>query len=398
MGARLHDDLGRFLLETLPTRNLAGCYDDPDLMPSLAVQQNDEKDLYITRGIKGLPDLGDGECQSVTVEHDEAVDTTAKLEAEMRALPAESTVDGTDYRTVHHVLSSGGVLLCRYRDQALELIKGTASNIKKLDKKARKRETTQKEREAIAKKTAFLNSQVGEVDSLNRRVSALVNDLVALPAVGTSPPTASRAAGLAKDVKEMIMEAFGFAYRYASKTLAVMSCSVFDCSSKALSSLAFTPDNLATWELKEIIMKNAIDMYTKGQITVIVGADKAFAAAADSDQDGFAKNVTTAKKEVEELTALIPPKAGYVAVSVKKWRRTRDLRDAAEELLRNPHATANGAKREAWMDDAVQCTSIQRWRRFLLKWNVVQISVYLAGYDTLGMAHSIHHCLTPPHT
>ena len=57
---------------------------------------------------------------------------------------------------------------------------------------------------------------------------------------------------------------------------------------------------------------------------------------------------------------------------------------AAEELLRNPDAVNAGAKREDWMDHEIYSTSIDRWRRFLLAWDITHISVYLPGYDTLG--------------
>jgi hypothetical protein len=239
----------------------AGRYSLPSLWPSLCVQQNDEKDIYATRGIKGLVDLGDGECQRVMSAFKDGVDVVATEETALRGLPALSVL----IPSVHaRACASLGIvsieLLDRYDAEAQRNVARIKERIRKMNAKLLRRDLSQREREASARSLADLNGIIGEVDSLNRRVSVLKTELSTTFAAGSAAPTAGKAAGLAKDLKGLLGEAFDLRQRGASKALAVMSCSIFDCSDKALSSLYFTPDDLKTWQLKEAIVRNALDL------------------------------------------------------------------------------------------------------------------------------------------
>ena len=79
------------------------------------------------------------------------------------------------------------------------------------------------------------------------------------------------------------------------------------------------------------------------------------------------------------------PNTGRSYKAKGRARRKRAVLAAAEELLRDPRAITAGAKREAWMDHAVESRSIERWRTFLHTWHIDKISVWLFGFDALGV-------------
>ena len=364
--------------------NYACALSDPAIWSALTVQQNDEKDMQPARGLKGLCDLGDGACQRIVAEHCAAVAAVEAEEAALRKLPAADAMAQPAFAQTASVVREQLATLKVYDAKATGEVERLRARVKELEARQRKRTTLQKERERLARKVGDLNVLIGEVDSLHRRVMHLSHTLGTTFGRGVAPPDHAKAAGLAKDLKELLSEAFNLAHRPASKALAVMCCSVFDCSDKALSALYFTPDNLKTWQLREAIVRNALDMYSKGMITLAIGADKAFATAADWDLDGFPKTVTAAKRDVEELTRLIPDQTGMVTVPVAKWRRLRDVRAAAEQLLTHPLAIAAGIQRVEWMDAKVESRSIDRWRAFLQQWDITHIQVQIIGFDHLG--------------
>ena len=71
-----------------------GIYSDERLWPKLIIAQNDEKDMKTTRGINGLPDMGDGVAQRITTAFYDGFNALEAGLEPLRKLPPTAAAHG----------------------------------------------------------------------------------------------------------------------------------------------------------------------------------------------------------------------------------------------------------------------------------------------------------------
>ena len=353
-------------------------------MATLESASHDEKDMKRMPG--WLVDLGDGKTQQILDEYNAHVDAAKKLLVEFRALVAQSSTPADEYGRAIDVLTDAALVLAKYRKQAMRSIPKWVARTQKLEKLKTKVGPAHKDFEKHAKSIGVLNSLIAEVQSFDRRavgLDALIKQLPALAALPAAPQTASSMSALLHDIVELLLRGLELGHAPASKALAFINTSLLDVSSSSVSSLFFTPDELKTWQVREMAHRVICESYAKGKRVVSIAADKAFAAANHWCMLGYPKTRTAALREVEYFQKLLRDKTGTVKVSVKHWPRTDDLRQVAESLLRDPDAIASGIKREDWMDNPHESMTRERWRDFLLRWDVESTGIHFIGIQEL---------------
>ena len=278
-------------------------------------------------------------------------------------------------------------MLAGYRQSAQATSAHWAKRVAALQALLRKHGAAHKDYERRVRSMGSLNSLIADVQAFDRRTAAwaaLVQQLPAPPAAaGAALPTTSAIASLLVDDKELLERGLALGNAPCSKAMAFMASSVLDLSGSSLASLCFTPDQLKTWQLREMADRVIAEQHERGVRIIGVAADKAFAAANGWDLAGYPKTRTAAMREVEYFQKILPKSTGPVSVLVKHWPRTADLRAAAEALLRDPRAILAGCERQAWMDHVRQSQSRERWVDFLLQWDVDRISVRMIGIEAL---------------
>jgi outer membrane murein-binding lipoprotein Lpp len=330
----------------------AGRYSDPDLWPSLYGLQHDEKDMFRVVGRAGLQDWGDGDCQERLAALDAATDDLGEVAKALRAaVPGDLAAYGEARRTLQQTLA----LLRQYAavaDASIEQLNAKVAALRaKLAKLAM---DAVKQRERLSKHLTFLAVRSSEVSSFSIHVATHGSDVDALPAAPAAAHTAARLGTMLDDQKGLLETGFGLANAPASKVLATCLCSVFDCSPWTTGALFFTVDDAKTWQIREAVYRAILSAIDVGMYPALIGADKAYMSAAHWDLRGFPLTRTAALKEVEYLTSVIRWQSGNYDVSVQCWPRTDDLRDYAEEILRDPRAAADGFVRQPWMDEFVE--------------------------------------------
>ena len=368
-------------------RQWRGLYCAPSLWPTLVGLQHDEKDLFSQRGSKGLQDWGDDEAQRLTTQLEDALGILA---ARMALLQARSPHEMLD---VQRLADSSSTLLShigqlRRYSEAAALLNGQRDKQRLRLERKKKRMTSVARCEGIERRIAEINGRCAEVVSFDDRTKALSAGVAALPAAPAAACTTTSMLALLGELKALLELGFALANAPASKMLAVCTKSVFDCSKHSVNSLYWTVDDAKTWQVREAVYRSIEDSCTKGLVPLFVGADKAYAAAAHCDLEGYPKTRSAAKREVEYLTSIMRMKSGRQDVSIKNWRRTIDLREATKELLSDPRARAAGIVHEPWMDDFYKSQTRERWRDFLLAAGMVNIEVWLTGVDGLGVLRS----------
>ena len=80
---------------------------DPRLWPKLCIMQQDEKDMKTTRGVNGLPDMGDGETQRITSAFYDGYNAIESALEPLRKLPPQATLTLPIYAAARAALLAG---------------------------------------------------------------------------------------------------------------------------------------------------------------------------------------------------------------------------------------------------------------------------------------------------
>ena len=355
-------------------------YADPKLWSSLEITCHDEKDMKLMRG--WLCDLGDGECQRIFARQNDALDAAKMLRAELRSLPAQSTLPSEEYGRTMSFLSAHKPLIAKYESLCLERSSHWEKRIAAIQKLQQKHGPSHKDYARRVKLIGDLNGLAAEVDAYDRRVAAwtaLVQQLPAPAALSAAPQTAQHVASVIVDAIGLLETGLELGETPCSKAMAFITSSAFDVAGSSLSRLHFTPADLKTWQVGEMLYRHVIEEYRHGKRVVGISADKAFAKMNGWDRAGYPMLRTAVLREVEYMLKFLPEKSGEVEVSIRHWPRTKDVRAVCEEALRDPRAIVHGMQREDWMDDFVLSQTRDRWVEFALSWHLEKVRVPVIG-------------------
>ena len=355
-----------------------------EMLHVLSFAQHDEKDIFRTRGVDGLPDFGDGETQGLEDEYRGAVAAVELAMVPLRSLPPRAVLSAADFAAAAAALRAAAPLLDKYMRDAMARVPQRETHAAKLRKRAADKPA---QAARLAKHILFLTEQIAEAATCQRRMTAWAADVAALPATPAAEHTSSVLLDLLKDHQSLLKEAFSLAQQPASKALAVIFTSAFQSPAWTLGSLFFTVDETKTWEMREAVHRALIAAYERsGTVTALVGADKAYISAAHWDLAGHPLTRTAAKKLIEYMSSLTQRTTSVREVSVKNWPFTADLCALAKKVLAHPKAAANGVVPQPWMDDFVSSQTRERWRDFLVAVGIKKISVTVLGIDGLERA------------
>ena len=360
----------------------AGMYGSSECWQSLIGVQHDEKDIYRTEGAGGIQDWGDGNAQQLL---DRLATTRAAVATglkELRRLPAGAQLDLAQYTPRAAELCNALKLLQEYQeavDGRITLVE--AKTTKLIAKQGRLGAGQAAQHASIDKYVSFNRDWCGRVSSVKARTAALRGAVSALPATPQYEHSSTFMAPLFEDADVLLEKAFALSQVPASKLLAVVYASIFQCSPWCVGSIYFTVDDAKVWQIREAVYRSMVDAYDRGLLPTFIGADKAFMPAAHWDLEGYACTRTAALREIEYMAAIVPRKSGYRSVSVKHWPRTNDLKRRALELINDPRAPH--ITEQPWMRDFVSAQFRERWRDFLLGVGQTKLEVRLTGLDGL---------------
>ena len=222
----------------------AGIFYDPDLWDRLIGMQHDEKDIYRQVGVKGLLDWGDGEAKSKIDELEAANSSVTQAVGNLRKLAPLAAADQSHYQAVIDELRDRLAQLRRYGAEAAERGKRLAAKATQARAKFNKLvagETT---------KMTSLRNQIELCEGLVKAISSNKDSIDQLAADVTSASsstrttrhTASALIELLERAQKLLGAAFDLANSPASKVLAMVSCSLFNCDAWTVAATYIFPD------------------------------------------------------------------------------------------------------------------------------------------------------------
>ena len=259
----------------------AGMYGSSECWQSLIGVQHDEKDIYRTEGAGGIQDWGDGNAQQLL---DRLATTRAAVATglkELRRLPAGAQLDLAQYTPRAAELCNALKLLQEYQeavDGRITLVE--AKTTKLIAKQGRLGAGQAAQHASIDKYVSFNRDWCGRVSSVKARTAALRGAVSALPATPQYEHSSTFMAPLFEDADVLLEKAFALSQVPASKLLAVVYASIFQCSPWCVGSIYFTVDDAKVWQIREAVYRSMVDAYDRGLLPTFIGADKAFMPAA----------------------------------------------------------------------------------------------------------------------
>ena len=248
---------------------------DPELWPTLFGVQHDEKDSYRVDGPAGIQDWGDGEAQQVLDElaaSQRAIDESLQ---KLKQLSLNLAPDAAAYSPVLTVLKAQQSLSARYLNlsaKRVAVVEGRTAKLRAWHMKLAAGSAAQHAR--LEKNIAWNQSWLAKVLTLKVRAATWDAAFAALPAVPTVGQTPASLINLLDDMKAIVEKGFELSRAPASKLLAVIYASVFECDATAVGSIAFTVDEAKIWQIREAVNRSLGDANDRGLKPVFVAADK----------------------------------------------------------------------------------------------------------------------------